>query len=295
MSTVLDLVTPVSAKKQPDAGTIHWLNSCIARGESNTFSEVVTITPGLASELIRRNPNNRNLRQTKVEQFAADMRAGQWKFNGEPFIISRDGLLNDGQHRAEAIVLANHPLPALVVFGIERETRTTVDQGSARAANDYLSMGGVKHASILASVGRVLVAFERSGEQTLRDASYVTNSDIMARVAGDPKLEASAAFASHHAKPARAFAPPAVIGFCHYVFSEISRVEADEYLTAVCDGVGLAKRDPAYAVRERLVNMNKSRDGKIHIIFRGWNAYRQGRKLDLAKIIGAPSNIPALV
>ncbi len=295
MSTVLDLVTPVSAKKQPEVTPANWLDRCIERGLSTTFAEVATLTPALAGELLRRNPDNRGVRQTKVEQYANDMRAGQWRFNGEPLIISIDGLLNDGQHRAEAAVLANTAIPAIFMFGIERETRTTVDQGAARAASDYLAMDKVPHASVQASVARILVAYERGGGLSLSGNNYVTNADIMKRVLSDPNLEVSAHFASVHAKAAKAYAAPAVIGFCHYVFTKVNRLQAIEYMTKVCAGEGLVKRDPAYTVRERLVSMNKSRDGKIHVIFRGWNAYRQGRKLDIAKIIGGASNLPALL
>lgn len=58
-------------------------------------------------------------------------------------------------------------------------------------------------------------------------------------------------------------------------------------------GEGLAKRDPAYTVRERLVTLGKSRGDKTHVIFRGWNAFRQNQKLTIVKIVG--TNLPALI
>ena len=67
---------PAKAKKT-DAGTVHWFNECVERGKGEVFSEVTTVTPGLASVLLDKNPDNRNIRAVKVEQFAADMRASR--------------------------------------------------------------------------------------------------------------------------------------------------------------------------------------------------------------------------
>lgn len=299
MATAADrskTVTPIKAAKKPEAGTVHWLNECIERGKREVFSEITLLTPGLAGELLRRNPDNRGIRETKAEQYAADMRAGNWQFNGEPIIISADGLTNDGQHRAYALINANVILPMLFVFGVGRDTRTTVDQGAARSASDYLSMEGVANATVRASVARQLIAYERSEGKSISAANYVTNAEVLARVHGDEELAKSSTFAASHAKAARLIAAPAVIGFCHYLLSDISSVEANQYLTQVCNGEGLSKRDPAYVVRERLIGMGRSgKAEKIHIIFRGWNAYRQGRKPDHVKVVGRASNLPALV
>jgi len=280
---------------QAQAGTVHWLNACVKRGEKETFSEVITLTPGLAGELLRRNPDNRRIRDTKVIQYAADMKAGAWKFNGEPFIISRDGLLNDGQHRANAVVEANTMIEALFVFGIDRDSRLTIDQGAARGAADYLSMEGRQNAACQASMARIIIAYERSGGESLSGANYVTNQEVRARVASDSKIEQSAHFAMAHNKAAKPFAPVSVIGFCHYVCSDICPVEAGTYLTQVCEGEGLRKKDPALTVRERLLTVGKSRDAKIHVILRGWNAFRGGRTLNIVKIIGGAASMPALI
>ncbi len=291
----MSTVTKIANAGQPQAGTIHWLNECIERGASEVFSETITVTPGLAAELLRRNESNRGIRPVKSAQYAADMRAGRWVFNGEPILVSTTGELNDGQHRMAAVVEANHPLAFLFVFGLSRASRVTVDQGAARTASDYLSMEGVPNASIQASIARVLIAYERNDRTALTGVGYVTNGEVMKRVHADEDVAASAHFASVNAKATRAFASPAIIGFCHYILSEVSASEADEYMGQICRGEGLRAKDPAYTVRERLLSMeSRSREKRIHLIVRGWNAYRQGRKLTIVKIMG-DDNIPAVI
>lgn len=280
---------------KPPAGTVQWLNDCIERSKTDgLFSEVVTLTLGLAGELLRRNPDNRHIRKTKVAQFTRDILADRFALNGEAIKITTDGLLNDGQHRATAVIEANKPLVTLFTFGVERETRTTLDQGAARGAGDYLSMDGVQNATTQASITRQLLSYERTGGKSLSDATYVTNAEVLERVERDPKIAESAHFATVHAKAARHHVAPAIVGLCHYVLTDISAIEAGEYLVQVCTGEGLSRRDPAYAVRDRLLTLGKSRQQKVHAIFRGWNAYRQGKPLSIVKVMDE-SVLPAVI
>ena len=288
-------VSDMSLRPQPAHGTIHWLNACIEKGKSSVFSEVVTLNPGIAAELLRRNEMNRSVRSVKSAQYAADIRSGRWVFNGEPIIVSDTGELNGGQHRCSAVVDANVSIPVLMVFGLQRESRMTVDQGGARTAGDYAGMAGVPNATHAASIARLILAYERSNGTSFNEASRITNAEVLARIHHDDGISAAATFATTQAGAARRFAPPAVNGFCFYVFSKINPIDAEVYLKQVCRGEGLKARDSAYTVRDRLMNLDtKSRDKRAHIIFRGWNAYRQGRTLTVVKIMGE-DNLPALV
>jgi len=291
MATVLERITP-KAQKKPEAGTVHWFDECVQRGRSEVFSSVCAVTPGLANVILGKNDNNRNIRPAKLEQFATDMRVGRWAFNGEPIIIARTGELNDGQHRLSAVIEANVPQNFLFVFGVDRSTRLTVDQGAARSAGDYLGMEGVPNATSVASIGRLVIGYEQSGCDSVNAANCVTNAEVRERAAVDERIHRSASFAVSHHKDTRNFAAPAIIGFCHYVLSSEHAGDAAAYMTQVCTGEGLKKNDPAYVVRDRLLNLGRRRDHKIEIILRGWNAYRSNRPLKLVKVLG---NLPALV
>ena len=178
-------ITKIAPSAQPNAGTVHWLNQCVERGKTEVFSEVVTVSPGLAAELLRRNDGNRSVRQTKAEQYAIDMREGRWAFNGEPIIISVDGKLNDGQHRLQAVIDANICVVFLLVFGLSRESRETVDQGAARGASDYLGMGGLPNATTAAGIARLVLAYEQAEGQSA-ESKLITNASVVERVRAGP-------------------------------------------------------------------------------------------------------------
>jgi hypothetical protein len=289
MSEALDAskVSPINSPKKPPAGTVNWLNECIERGKGEVFSAPTTLTPGLAAVLLERNPDNRNIRQTKVGQYAADMRAGRWSFNGEPIIISREGLINDGQHRLRAMIDANFTAPMLFVFGVERDTRLTVDQGAARTAADFLGMEGVENSAAAAGIARIVIAVERERGARLYRENEVTTTEVRLRAERDPKIAEAARYAMSVHRYTKSFCPPSVIGSAFYMLNEVHPDDATEFMNRVCMGDGLSRNTPAYAVRDALLSLGRSTRGpKLEVIFRGWVKHRAGEPLKIAKVLG---------
>lgn len=292
MATVLERITPIKAKK-PEAGTVHWFKQCLDRGQREPFAEVITVTPALADYILQNNPDNRALKPIKQGHYATDMVSGGWELNGETIIVAKDGSLNDGQNRLRSIVEAQTPQPTFIAFGVERKTRTSVDQGAARSAGDYLTMLGIPQGNQCAGVARLVMAFERNGGKNIRGRRDVTNTEIKNRVLSDDAIVDAARFGHATAKYLRGMASPSVIGACLYILRDECRADADAYIGQVAYGEGIKRGDPAFAVRMALVN-HELQDAAIRMefIFRGWNAYRQNRPLSLAKTLGT---FPALV
>src|SRR5688572_23502672 len=131
--------------------TIGTLRARFQIGDGRPVSDIVGITPDIATALLEQNPENRHVSQRQVELFAEDMRHNRWKLNGEAIIIARDGQLNDGQHRLWAVIAAEKTVDMLVVYGVERDTRDTLDMGRQRTSADVLSMEGVKQSGTAAT------------------------------------------------------------------------------------------------------------------------------------------------
>lgn len=77
-------------------------------------SEVVYITPHIASEMLAKNyDKNRKLSISWVSELARSMKSGEFKsMNGQNrIIIGTDGTLYDGQHRLKAIICSGVTLP----------------------------------------------------------------------------------------------------------------------------------------------------------------------------------------
>lgn len=291
MATLAKLTPRSKATTQTEPGTVQWFRDCIDRGRKEVFSEIVSLNPGLAGVILENNPNNRNLSEKRVREYAKDMINGRWVFNGEPIIIALNGELNDGQHRLQAIIESNRSQPVMFVFGVARESRVTVDQGAARTAAHYLAMEGRENSALSAGIARIVLAYEQTAGAAVK--ADLTHGEVVARVAADSGILKSSKFTDTVRKYARGLLTPSQIGALHYLFSEDHPLEAEAYLTQVCVGENIRRGDPAFAVRQALEGMKgELRFERIEVTCRGWVAYRQGRKLQLAKTLGS---LPALV
>lgn len=263
----------------PRKGSPEWLLEMICTSESPR-TEWVELTPELADALLKINTTNRSIKRVKLAQYTADMAAGRWELNGEPIIISKCGQVNDGQHRCMAVIDSNTTIPVAMTFGIERETRLTVDQGAARSAGDFLAMEGVPNANVSAAIARMLIAYEKNDGKSLNGAGRITSGEIRERVYSDGNLALSATFTSTNQTYAVKFCNGSIIGLCHYILSRKDRDDASAFLMRVCRGDGLKMRDPAHTVREKLISLGKdSRERKIKLILQGWNFHRRGMKV----------------
>lgn len=286
-------VTPLPERKVKNAGTVGWLKECIHRSRGGIFSELKTVTPALAGVMLSQNPDNRKIRSNKFMQLVSDMREGRWSLNGEPIIFASTGDLNDGQHRLMALIEANVCLPMLFVFGVERETRTTVDQGALRSPGDYLQMGGVHNGAIVAAMTRMLISFERTNRQQLGATNRVTSAEILERVGKDITLATSATYGARHTSRMRPYCTPTIVAFCHNVLLSINATEGIAFMEMLCTGENLSRADPAFRAREKLANLGRSSSAaKVEVIFRAWNAYREKRQLTTIPIHG---RLPELV
>ncbi len=286
--------TKIAQIGQPPHGSPAWLQHVVDTTTAPRV-EFVNLTPALAKELLDRNDGNRSIRQTKFLQFACDMIDGKWAMNGEPLIVSSDGRLNDGQHRCLAVIDANASVPVAIMFGIDRETRLTVDQGGARSAGDFLGMEGVANAAAVAAIARMAIAFERNEGRALTDSNKITSAQIRERVTRDEALGRSATFGHTEGAYSRNFIAASYIGFAHYVLSRINRDDAEEWLARVCRGDGIKLKDPAHTLREKLIGAGRlGRDKKLKLLFQAWTFHRRGMKVAASSMNSEPP-FPALV
>lgn len=261
-------------------GSPAWFVDMVEKSNGGPAMHIIDLTPNLAKFILDVNKDNRSVRNVKVAQYAADMAAGNWALNGEPIIISKDGNLNDGQHRCLAVLESNTSVPAILMFGVERETRLTLDQGAMRSASDILAMDSVPNAATAAAIARMAIAYDRNSGKGLTDSGKVTTAEVKARVQNDGAIALAATFAATNSHYSRAFAAGSVIGFTFYILSKIDRREAEWFLERVCRGDGLKIKDPAHTVREKLTGEGRvPRDRKINFIFKAWNFHRRGMKV----------------
>lgn len=279
---VLELTHPAKAKR-PQAGTVHWLNQCIERGKTEVFDEQVILTPGLAQQILARNTNNRAVKVGRLAQLESDVKAGRWRFNGTAIQIRNDGVLGDGQHRCLAVVNVNISVPTKIGFGLDQAAIDTLDLGVARSPGDIAALHGVEDPVLSAAIARLIIGYRSTDGRSLGRSSTISNPAVQVLLASDPKISESAHFARGEAR--KVPVPGSIVGFCHYLLSEVNQRDAEEYLGQLASGAGLAKGDPALTVREFLIRRHgrsikaTGREKRVEAILRGWVAFREDRKL----------------
>jgi hypothetical protein len=112
-------------------------------------AQIFTLTPQICALLfVERNRHNRDFDPGWALELARRMTAGLWKKNNEVAGFYRDGVLADAQHRLGAAALANYTWETIIVFGLDRESITTVDDGRRRDAASALKMDGLHEAKL---------------------------------------------------------------------------------------------------------------------------------------------------
>ena len=280
--------TPIASENSPDMSAAIWLNTKIEEAKVKVVSEVIELTPALARVLLHRNPENRKISASVVENYARDMRNGGWAFNGEPIIVSCDGKLNDGQHRCEAVLASGVTITALLVIGPERATRLTVDQGKTRMTGDYLGMNGHTDAIALAAAGNYIWQHANHGFISQSQAFRPTKTELLAFVESHPNI--ADALARVPAKGSDAVGGRSILAFAYWQFYQACGDHhiVSLFMDALIKGSNLIPRSPILYARNRLMT-ERGRlkpTEKAELLIRAWNASRRGDKVASLPIKG---------
>ena len=102
------------------------------------YARVEDISPELAKKMLEHNTKNRNLNMNMVNSIANSIKNGHYIFTNQSIGFDTNGVLTDGQHRLEAIVLAGIAVPMVVVYGSNQSPY--LDRGKKRTVSDNLTI-----------------------------------------------------------------------------------------------------------------------------------------------------------
>ncbi len=122
----------------------------------------VLMTPELAGMLIDcLNTDNRKRRPKTVDHYRQVILSGQWHLTHQGMAIDQRGILQDGQHRLEAIRLSGVTVPVSFYVGMDPANFKAIDEGLLRRAADLMTMAGAEgYAALTASTTKVIDAYE---------------------------------------------------------------------------------------------------------------------------------------
>jgi len=220
------------------------------------------ITPEYAKKLLLKNKVNRPVNKSNVAFLVSEILKGNFMYNGEPIIISKCGMLIDGQHRLNACVEAGVPIQANIVDDVDINSMTTIDTGRNRTAADVFSIKNIPDATFAAAFCNV----------TLRKFDTVTNANTTgsSTKAGRVKfsnldqlnfynfnkndIHSLLTFTSRlYENGAKLITKPRIAGFI-YLFSFEDFYTAVDFFREVVLGVSLRDSNVALILRNKLIN-----------------------------------------
>lgn len=142
MRTEADAQAPAITASARDSA---WLEERLKRGKRECFSEIVTVTPGMAAAFMEHNEHNRGLAKRRAEKYATIIREGRWKVTHQGIAFDKAGNMLDGQHRSAGIILANLPVKVMVSFGWDAENFSLIDTGANRSGGDLAKIDGMTY------------------------------------------------------------------------------------------------------------------------------------------------------
>lgn len=147
---------------------------------------VITVTPKMAAEWLETNERNRPLTRKAFHRLAAQMQDGTFRFVGDPIRFSTEGKLLDGQHRLYGIIQADVSMPFLIIWGLDPDTQTVIDNNQRRTAAQALALTGIGPASLASSAARMLHRLEQKvpGVELTSDKGIPGVLDIIERHSG---------------------------------------------------------------------------------------------------------------
>ena len=159
------------------------LYNMIAKARQETFelNGWILITVDLAKEFLKLNVRNyRPVMKNVVEKYSKDIGKGLWQKNGEAIVISKDGILRNGQHRLNGIIKSG--VPALMYMIFDADNCVMFDMQSKRSCRQILRDLGYNVSNITPSVTRAIlmgkITTSTIGDMEVCDYS-IKNIDLM--------------------------------------------------------------------------------------------------------------------
>lgn len=126
-------------------------------------TEVVQVSPKMATELLKKNTKNRVLNRAKIAEFASYIENDQWKLTHQGICFSITDKLIDGQHRLHAISKGSKTVPIMIVKGMPDDIMTVIDRGKQRSISDSFQLMEVSNATAISALIAVWEKFKDGG------------------------------------------------------------------------------------------------------------------------------------
>jgi len=260
----------------------------------------VQVSPELATLILSINTNNRIITKSEAKTLAEYMTNDQWMRAGQTLVISDKGVLLDGQHRLEAVVLSGLTIEMIIVTGVKYEAFKVIDTGRKRSVTDLISVMepglGKPDLRIIYRVCRYIIHFTQSSlsfggivktVKNLELGNFYQHMDTHEKIYLESCIEQGRKFydKSKHVD----ILDISSYSFLYYTLSNLNKDKADTFFASLSSGENISKDGDTvaiYLLRDKLLEMaTKQRKlphaatWRIAYTFKAWNNYLNGTKI----------------
>lgn len=251
----------------------------------------MTITPKIAAGILSKNTKNRRINQYRVNLYADDMRAGRWRTTAEAIIIDKNGELQNGQHRLQAVIKANIPVEFTVITGADPADMDYIDVGVPRSAANALDLHGIPNTHVYAAAAVRIIRLDKFANTTTKWTGYNTPS----------KPEVVEWVRDHHHELSLETGIPKLAGSTlialKYLVNRDSEVPDlwDDFNGPLHSGANLGEGDPRLALRNRGLGDNPPKkwgqgQSDMFAAILTWNYWVMGKPVKVLRAL--PNMLP---
>jgi hypothetical protein len=252
----------------------------------------LVVTPVIAAAMLASNTHNRKMGAAVVERYATMMKAGQWRCTmADPITFDNQGVLQDGQHRLQAVVRSQVSVEFWVASGADPEDFHVIGTGRRRSVADVLSIAGYTNVNVRAAAARSVLSYERiPGKVWAVASSGITDIDV-SEEAVKPEYDAVIPYLHAVRRHTHLITPSAVVTHSVLVLKYSERPnDLDDFVEHLASGAGLDYGNPILTLRNwymgdnsRIKSGSWTAQRRIAIHTRAWNAWVTGEQLKQLK------------
>ena len=256
-----------------------------------TQADATTITKEIATTMLDMNTHNRKPKSGNLAKLIHELQNGLFKFNGESIIVSKSGVLLDGQHRLMAVEKTGIPIKSIIVWDVEDVTFSTIDTGVSRSASDVLSVNSIENYALKSKLSKMLILGLQNKNINGTDKAYkVTNEEIL-RFAVEHNIlldELCSKTMRYYNK--KRLLPTSDIGYFWHIFSSENRQVAELFFEELFSGIFSSDKNPCYHLRSKLedakFNINRKMDKPTRdkFIMKAWDKYLNNQEISFLRL-----------
>lgn len=280
---------------------LKWALTPIRRQETR----VVLMTPEAARKILDEiNTHNRPPKERRTCELVAAIENDAWSLTHQGVAIDWNGVLQDGQHRLEAIARTDRTVPIMVSIGMDPDNFAKIDNGSLRSARDVLAIRGEVAATALAATAKMIIQHQLWGADLHhRHRNYSVRNDEVSSAMDEFGDELNIAVLRAQ-RIRREGIKVSVSGIAAAIFLisrqlPVNDERVEKFLDDFETGSDIGTDDPVRLLRRVLIRSAGDRTHKMDayqvmaLVIKAWNhRAKSTRKLEVLVFRGASESFP---